>query len=119
LQTQAGKNANWISRGEALFAAYHLDTGWIPKPITVRLPNGEIYTPDFWDPKRQAFLELSATRQAYYHNRQKYELVRATYPSMPFLIVSPDNVELPYDGFTGDLNGHNGDEPTPVQRQAS
>jgi len=92
-----------MNKRESIFASVHLAPGWIFHPVTIRLLDGTSYSPDFWDPARKAFLELAGTRQAYYMNRAKYEVVRETFPSLPFLCVDPNNNEIPHPGWVAEM----------------
>jgi hypothetical protein len=94
----------FMNARESAFASQHLKAGWILHPCTIRLLGGGVYTPDFWDPERKAFLELVGTRQAYYSNRAKYEDVMKAYPTVPLIIVDLTNKEIPYPGWTKNLH---------------
>jgi len=61
---------------------------WIPQPNRFRL-NGYVYKPDFYDIQANAFIEVSATRQAYHANKIKYNLLRELYPNINFEIRKP------------------------------
>jgi len=56
---------------------------WIYHPAIFRL-NGVNYEPDFYDGERNIFIEVSATRQAFYANFEKYKLFIKTYPNIQF-----------------------------------
>ena len=47
------------------------------------------YTPDFYDPIRKVYIEVSGTRQAYHHNKNKYAEFVKTYPRILFEIRLP------------------------------
>lgn len=97
----------YLSDNEAAFASQYLNSGWVYEPACFRLPRWPTsssrtrtatYTPDFWDPSRQAFIELCASRPNYEANRAKYAALRRQYPSIPFVVVRMDNTEIPPDG---------------------
>lgn len=92
-----------MNKAECIFASRHLAQGWIFHPMTLRLLDGTSYSPDFWDPSRKAFLELSDTKQAYYVNRTKYDAVRSTFPTLPFVCVDANNKEIPHPGWVSEM----------------
>jgi len=57
-----------MTPAEVVFASTHLSQGLVFHPCTVRFLDKTSYTPDFWDPSRQAFLELSTTGGAIVSN---------------------------------------------------
>lgn len=59
---------------------------WIHEPATFKIRTGELYRPDFFDIDRQTFIEVSANRQAYHQNAEKYSIFRETYPCIAFEI---------------------------------
>jgi hypothetical protein len=59
---------------------------WIAYPVMFYLPNGIKYTPDFYDKRRNVFIEVIGTRQAYSLNKSKYDLLRKEYPLLQFEI---------------------------------
>ena len=69
----------------------HVD--WIHKPAIFYLGSVK-YTPDFYDKRRGVFIEVSATRQAYHQNKEKYALMREYFPLVPFEIRVPTGALL-------------------------
>ena len=69
---------------------------WIYHPALFRL-NNEKYSPDFYDGERNMFIEVSATRQAYFFNKHKYELLRKLFPKLNFEIRKPSGELLNED----------------------
>lgn len=59
---------------------------WEYEPVGFLLSNGEKYYPDFLDKKRGVYIEVAATRQAYYSNKHKYDLFNKDYPAIMFEI---------------------------------
>jgi len=57
-------------------------------PVLFHL-NGLRYTPDFYDPINNTFIEVSATRQAYHANKTKFELLKKYFPKINFEIRKP------------------------------
>ncbi len=70
-------------------------TEWIYHPATFRL-NGTTYQPDFYDGKRNVFIEVSASSGAFYNNREKYLEMKKTFPKITFEIrqVNGDLIDL-------------------------
>ena len=67
---------------------YFSHSNWIPHPAVFKF-NGQKYTPDFYDCERNVWIEVSATRQAYHANKEKYQLFRQYYPLLNFEIRKP------------------------------
>lgn len=65
---------------------------WVYEPITFNI--GETkrirYTPDFYDKKNDAYIEVVGTRQAFYANNAKYQLFREAYPHIKLLVLDVD-----------------------------
>ena len=59
---------------------------WIYHPALFRLPDGQKYTPDFYDIERGCFIEVVGSRQAFSENKNKYKLFRDTYKDIKFEI---------------------------------
>ena len=66
---------------------------WIYEPCMFYL-SGERYTPDFYDKERNVFIEVSATRQAYHYNKEKYDRLAELFPKILFEVRTPDGVLL-------------------------
>ena len=78
------------NEGEVQFIKnFFQHNNWTFNPAVFRL-NGEKYNPDFYDGERNVFIEVSRTRQAYYQNKPKYDLMRQLYPKINFEIRRPD-----------------------------
>ena len=58
---------------------------WVYHPAIFRL-DGCNYEPDFYDGKRNMFIEVSGTRQAFHANFEKYKLFIKNYPLINFEI---------------------------------
>ena len=58
---------------------------WVFHPCSFNL-NGQRYYPDFYDVKRNVFIEVSGTRQAFHSNFDKYKLFIKTFPKIKFEI---------------------------------
>jgi len=67
---------------------YFHHKNWISHPATFHF-DGSKYSPDFYDAERNVFIEVSATRQAYHSNKEKYDLFRQYYPFLNFEIRKP------------------------------
>ena len=81
------------SHREQLFAdrltALHLE--WQYEPVRFRLPAPyKHYTPDFYLPQADKYLELVGTRQAYSQAKEKIKLFKKCYPEIAFNIVDGD-----------------------------
>ena len=78
------------NNGEMEFVKnYFTHNRWIWQPCIFRL-NDDRYTPDFYDAKRNTFIEVSSTRQAYHQNKNKYAELRKQFPNLSFEIRTPD-----------------------------
>jgi len=62
---------------------------WLYEPVTFRLRAGS-YTPDFYDQRRDIFIEVVGSRQAYHQNKEKYEEMAKLFPHLSFEIRTPD-----------------------------
>lgn len=77
---------------------------WIHEPAAFHLSldgHNLLYTPDFYDGEREVFIEVSATRQAYHANKDKYQLFRDTFPGLTLEIRKPSGVLLDEAGRIG------------------
>ncbi len=85
--------------GEILFIQNYFDhKEWVHHPAIFYF-DGERYSPDFYDSKRNIFIEVSATRQAYHKNKNKYDKFQKYYPQLKFEIRNPKGEllsDLPY-----------------------
>jgi len=70
--------------------AYFDHPDWIHQPTIFRFTTGGSYTPDFYDKRKNVFIEVIGTRQAYHKNKDKYDLFRAEYPEIHFEIRKSD-----------------------------
>jgi len=64
---------------------FFVHNNWIYHPTIFRLSIGN-YEPDFYDGKRNVFIEVSGTTQAFYANFEKYKLFVKTFPLIKFEI---------------------------------
>ena len=72
---------------------FFTNDGWVYEPCMFYL-NGTRYTPDFYDKERNVFIEVSATRQAYHQNKEKYDRLAKLFPKITFEVRTPDGVLL-------------------------
>lgn len=78
------------SNGEILFIQNYFDhKEWVHHPAIFYF-DGEKYSPDFYDSKRNVFIEVSATRQAYHQRKDKYKKFQKHYPKLKFEIRRPN-----------------------------
>lgn len=70
--------------------AYFTHEDWTYHPIRMTLNNGLKYSPDFYDKRRDVFIEVAGTRQAYEINKHKYALLKESYPCFQFEIRYAD-----------------------------
>lgn len=63
---------------------------WVHEPRFFYLSDGTKYHPDFYDAKRDVYIEVIGSRQAFYQNREKYTLFCKEYPSINFEFRTPD-----------------------------
>ena len=78
---------------------YFTHAEWIYQPACFHLGNSN-YTPDFYDQKRNVFIEVSGTKQAYHDNKIKYEKFKEMFPGVKFEIRYTDGemIEKNIDG---------------------
>jgi len=62
---------------------------WIYLPATFKL-DGTTYQPDFYDMKRNVFIEVSGTRQAFHQNKHKYRKFVKMYPLIKYEVRQPN-----------------------------
>jgi hypothetical protein len=90
------------NRGELEFVRNFFNhKNWLHEPARFVL-NGTTYTPDFYDQERNTWIEVSATKQAYFGNKRKYDLFREIFPELNFEIRRPDGEIL---DETSSING--------------
>ena len=70
--------------------AYFTHDDWTYHPVRLTLITGLKYSPDFYDRKRDVFIEVAGTRQAYELNKHKYALLKESYPCFNFEIRYAD-----------------------------
>lgn len=63
---------------------------WVHEPRYFYLSDGTKYLPDFYDAKRDAYIEVVGTRQAYSNNKEKYSLFCVEYPLIQIEFRTPD-----------------------------
>lgn len=69
---------------------------WVHEPRYLNLKDGTRYLPDFYDAKRDVYIEVVGSRQAYSVNKNKYRMIAEEYPNMQFELRVPsgDLLEL-------------------------
>jgi hypothetical protein len=74
---------------------FFVHKNWIHRPASFKI-NGEKYNPDFYDGKRNVFIEVSETRQAFHNNKEKYKEFRKIFPLIKLEIraVNGDLIDL-------------------------
>lgn len=70
---------------------------WIYEPWKFNLYS-TTYTPDFLDLRRNVYIEVVGSRQAYYQNKTKYSLFREIFPHLCLEIRSSDGSFYGEDG---------------------
>lgn len=58
---------------------------WVYEAVTFKLEKAK-YTPDFYDANTNTFIEVISSKQAFFANQQKYEILRKFYPKIKFEI---------------------------------
>ena len=71
---------------------YFTHQEWLYQPAFFRLESGS-YSPDFYDQKKNVFIEVAGSRQAYHNNKQKYEEFNQKFPEI-ILEIRTSNGEL-------------------------
>lgn len=66
---------------------------WKSHPKSFTLAGGCKYTPDFIDERRETYIEVIGSRQAFHQNKVKYAMFFNAYPNVP----------LEFRKFTGEL----------------
>lgn len=111
-------NGKFIRRGKKRIVITHLremefvknffeHSEWIYHPVNFYLDDNSIYTPDFYDSRRNVFIEVVGSRQAYHHNKEKYQLLKELYPKITFeireylgnLVEENENGDLHWEGY--------------------
>jgi len=82
-----------INPAQLRYASEFLDKGWVYRPATFCTAVGN-YSPDFWCPRRKAFVEVATTRQNYHQQKPRYISFRDLYPGIPLLVVTTRDVEI-------------------------
>lgn len=74
---------------------FYNHNNWYHEPITFRLDD-TTYTPDFYEPERNVFIEVIGSRQAYHENKHKYKKLAKKYPfvKLEFRCADGEKVEL-------------------------
>lgn len=70
---------------------------WMHHPAIFRIEDSN-YEPDFYDNKRDVFIEVAGTRQAYHNNKHKYESFRRIFPNIKLEIRHVDGSLLNENG---------------------
>lgn len=88
---------------------YFTHNEWVYNPATFHLTNhmGEQvkYSPDFYDVRRDVFIEVSATRQAYFANAEKYRLLKAQMPKLKFEVRTNGGAKIdPLKAINAQIN---------------
>ena len=68
---------------------------WLYPVPTFKL-HTSTYRPDFFLPKENLYIEVTASRTAYTKNLKKYKLFKKLYPHFNFVIVDINNNPYPY-----------------------
>ena len=55
---------------------------WVHEPRFFYLPDGTKYKPDFYDARRDVYIEVIGSRQAFYQNKDKYLAMRGAFPDV-------------------------------------
>ena len=96
------------SKKEILFIQNFLKHNeWVYEPATFRFNDGGRYTPDFYDKKRNIFIEVVGSTQAFYQNRDKYSKFVKEYPeiNIEFRVFDGTEIDTEKNGMT--LKGTN------------
>lgn len=63
---------------------------WVHEPRFFYLPNGAKYKPDFYDGRRDVYIEVIGSRQAFDQNRAKYVAMRESFSDIRLEFRLPD-----------------------------
>jgi len=66
---------------------YH--SAWLYEAVTFHFGMTS-YTPDFYDTKRDVYIEVAGSRQAYHKNKEKYDLMAKRFPLVELEIRTPN-----------------------------
>jgi len=69
---------------------YFTHTDWYYEPCTFCLGEHKYIVPDFYDGKRNSFIEVIGSRQRYHINKGKYKLFKEMFPEIRFSLRMPD-----------------------------
>lgn len=69
---------------------------WVHEPRPFYLSDGTKYLPDFYDAKRDAYIEVVGSRQAYHNNKHKYVMFCNEYKNiqLEFRLPSGESLEI-------------------------
>lgn len=67
---------------------------WVHEPRFFYLSDGTKYLPDFYDARRDVYIEVVGSRQAYYGNKHKYVLFCNEYKNIQFEFRLPSGEAL-------------------------
>ena len=84
-----GKNNVQFNSEISFIRNYFNHNEWLYQPATFNM-NGISYRPDFYDRKRNVFIEVAGTRQAYHANEHKYQLFNDLFPNIILEIRTVD-----------------------------
>ena len=79
--TEKVKGIRYESEKQFALAFFDHDK-WIHEPRFFYLPGGAKYKPDFYDAKRDIYIEVIGSKQAFSQNKEKYAAMREAYPSI-------------------------------------
>lgn len=80
---------------ERKFALTFFDhDNWVHEPRYFYLSNGTKYLPDFYDEKRDVYIEVVGSRQAYFNNKDKYVIFCREYKDIQFEFRLPSGEKL-------------------------
>lgn len=80
-----------MNEREAVFAhTFFEHDQWEYEARVFRLSPHCSYTPDFYDAKRDVYIEVVGSRQAYNQNKVKYDFFQTQYPELKFELRRPD-----------------------------
>ena len=80
---------------------YFTHNDWIQSPATFRIYEFK-YSPDFYDARRNVFIEVAGSRQAFHANKGKYELFTKLYPKIMLEVRTIDG-QLLSEKSVGDM----------------
>lgn len=85
------KNPRTIKKGEHeaeinFISTFFDHNNWVHHPAMFNLGENIRYTPDFYDGKRNMFIEVVGSRQAFNANKEKYKIFIKKFPKLKFEI---------------------------------